>query len=137
MSEEGIKNFETKEEFMKYYEEHKEEIDKLQTKELNKQFKINECKISRNKNKIVVRANTPKSKKEPKKSNKVEKKEVKPHAFEECLSEAKDLNKVIDHLINEFEKQLSELKELKNKIVSNDLFESENPNANARQEQDE
>jgi len=119
MSNQEIKNFENKEEFMKYYEEHKEELDQLQTKELNKQFKINECKISRNKNKIVVRANTPKSKKEPKtknsKDNKV--KEVKPQ----------DLNKVIDHLINEFEKQLSELKELKNKIVSNDLFESENP----------
>lgn len=117
MSNGEIKNFETKEEFMKYYEEHKEEIDQLQTKELNKQFKINECKISRNKNKIVIRANSPKSKKEPKKSKDDKPKEVKPT----------DLNKVIDHLINEFEKQLSELKELKNKIVSNDLFESENP----------
>ena len=111
MSEEGIKNFETKEEFMKYYEEHKEEIDKLQTKELNKQFKINSCKISRNKNKIVVRAESPKKKTEKKD------KEVN----------QQDLNKVIDHLINEFEKQLNELKELKNKIVSNDLFESKNP----------
>ena len=109
MSNPEIKNFETKEEFMKYYEEHKEEIDQLQTKELNKQFKINECKISRNKNKIVVRANSPKNKKQPKT------KENKP----------RDLNKVIDHLINEFEKQLNELKELKNKIVSDNLFESE------------
>ena len=119
MTEQYKRAFENKDDFMKYYEEHKEEIDKLTTKQLNSVYKINECKISRNKNKIVVRSNSPKKK--------TEKKEVKPQ----------DLNKVIDHLINEFEKQLSELKELKNKIVSNDLFESENPNANARQEQDE
>lgn len=136
MSNQEIKNFENKEEFMKYYEEHKEELDQLQTKELNKQFKINECKISRNKNKIVVRANTPKNKKEPKKKEQPKTKEVKTTELSK-YSQPQDLNKVIDHLINEFEKQLSELKELKNKIVSNDLFESENPHANARQEQDE
>ena len=120
MTEQFKRAFDNKDEFMKFYEEHKEEIDKLQTKELNKQFKINSCKISRNKNKIVVRAESPKKKTEKKD------KEVKPQ----------NLNKVIDHLINEFEKQLNELyglkksltsQELKNKIVSNDLFESKNP----------
>ena len=43
---------------------------------------------------------------------------------------------MINHIITEYEKQLSNLKELKNKLVSNDLFESEIPHANARQEQD-
>lgn len=99
--------FDNKEDFMKYYEEHKEEIDKLTTKQLNSVYKINECKISRNKNKIIVRSNSPKTKEK--------KDKVKPT----------DLNKIIDHLINEFEKQLSELRELKNKIVSNELYESE------------
>ena len=32
---------------------------------------------------------------------------------------------MINHIITEYEKQLSNLKEMKNKIVSNDLFESE------------
>ena len=108
MTEQFKRAFDNKDEFMKFYEEHKEEIDKLTTKQLNSVYKINSCKISRNKNKIVIRSDSPK-KKEPKT------KEVKPQ----------DLNKVIDHIINEFEKQLSELKELKNKIVSNELFESE------------
>ena len=35
MSEEFKRAFETKEEFMKFYEEHKTEIDKLNTKQLN------------------------------------------------------------------------------------------------------
>lgn len=100
--------FDNKDEFMKYYEEHKEEIDGLTTKQLNSAYKINECKISRNKNKIVVRSDS------PKKKNKTQK-EVKPE----------DLEKVIDTLISTYENQLTELKELKNKIVSDNLFESE------------
>ena len=47
--------FENKEDFMKYYNEHKEEIDKLTTKQLNSVYKIESCKITRNKNKIVIR----------------------------------------------------------------------------------
>ncbi len=54
--------FENKDEFMKYYEQHKEEIDKLTTKQLNSVYKIESCKIARNKNKIIVRSNSPKNK---------------------------------------------------------------------------
>lgn len=129
--------FNDKDEFMKYYNEHKEEIDKLTTKQLNSVYKIESCKITRNKNKIVVRSNSPKSKdsqtterskkdkedKEDKKDKpKSNKKEIKPT----------DLNKMIDSLINHYEKQLTQLKEMKNKIVSEELFDSD---ASARQEQ--
>lgn len=122
--------FNDKDEFMKYYNEHKEEIDKLTTKQLNSVYKIESCKITRNKNKIVVRSNSPKSKdkkedkedKEVKPKQKSNKKEIKPT----------DLNKMIDSLINHYEKQILQLKEMKNKIVSDNLFDSD---ASARQEQ--
>ncbi len=110
--------FNDKDEFMKFYNEHKEEIDKLTTKQLNSVYKINDCKITRNKNKIVVRSNSPKSKekKEDKDTKtKSNKKEIKPT----------DLNKMIDSLINHYEKQILQLKEMKNKIVSDNLFDSE------------
>ena len=115
-------NFETKDEFMKYYEEHKNEIDKLATKDLNKMYKINSHKLSRNKNKIIVRtltsetsSNSPKSKDNNKddKSKPNENKEIKPA----------DLNKMIDSLINHYEKQILQLREMKNKIVSEELFD--------------
>ena len=108
-------NFETKDEFMKYYEEHKNEIDKLATKDLNKMYKINSHKLSRNKNKIIVRtltsetsSNLPKSKDNNKddKSKPNENKEIKPA----------DLNKMIDSLINHYEKQILQLREMKKKL---------------------
>ena len=129
--------FNDKDEFMKYYNEHKEEIDKLTTKQLNSVYKIESCKITRNKNKIVVRSNSPKSKdkkedkedKEVKPKQKSNKKEIKPT----------DLNKMIDSLINHYEKQILQLKEMKNKIVSDNLFDSDailtNGMSSARQEQ--
>ncbi len=115
--------FNDKDEFMKYYNEHKEEIDKLTTKQLNSVYKIESCKIARNKNKIVVRSNSPKSKEKKEKKEdkdkdvktKSNKKEIKPT----------DLNKMIDSLINHYEKQILQLKEMKNKIVSDNLFDSE------------
>ena len=55
MTEEQIMNFETKDEFMKYYNEHKEEIDKLKTNDLNKKYKIKDNKISKTKNVISVK----------------------------------------------------------------------------------
>ena len=123
MSEEFKRAFETKEEFMKFYEEHKEEIDKLNTKQLNSVYKIKDCKISRNKKKITVKQNIPKIEKSnveinDDKGNKLKKsksKEIKPQ----------DLEKMINHIITEYEKQLSNLKELKNKLVSDNLYESE------------
>ena len=122
MSEEYKRAFESKDEFMNYYNEHKEEIDKLTTKQINSVYKIKDCKISRNKKKITVKQNIPKIQtNETVKDNKEDKtkksksKEIKPQ----------DLEKMINHIITEYEKQLSNLKELKNKLVSNDLFESE------------
>ena len=114
-----IMNFKTKEDFIKYYNEHKEEIDKLTTKQLNSAYKIESCKITRNKNKIVVRSNSPKSKEiKPNTVKPKPKSEIKP----------KDIIKMIDSLINHYEKQLSSLKELKNNIVSEELFDSEHNN---------
>ena len=40
------------------------------------------------------------------------------------------LEKMINHIITEYEKQISNLKELKNKLVSDDLFESDISNEN-------
>ena len=60
MTEEYKRAFESKDEFMNYYNEHKEEIDKLTTKQLNSVYKIKDCKISRNKKKITVKQNIPK-----------------------------------------------------------------------------
>ena len=127
MSEEYKRAFESKDEFMKYYEEHKEEIDKLTTKQLNSVYKIKDCKISRNKKKITVKQNIPKIQTnetvKDNKENKTKKsksKEIKPQ----------DLEKMINHIITEYEKQLSNLNELKNKLVSNDLFESDISNEN-------
>lgn len=55
MTEEQIMNFETKDEFMKYYDENKEELDKLKTVDLNKKYKIKDCKISKTKNVISLK----------------------------------------------------------------------------------
>ena len=111
--------FDNKEDFIKYYNEHKEDIDKLTTKQLNSAYKIESCKITRNKNKIVVRSNSPKSKEiKPNTVKAKAKPEIKP----------KDIIKMIDSLINHYEKQLSSLKELKNNIVSEELFDSEHNN---------
>ena len=115
--------FNDKDEFMKYYNEHKEEIDKLTTKQLNSVYKIESCKITRNKNKIVIRSNSPKSKDKKDKEDKEDKKD-KPKSNKKEIKPT-DLNKMIDSLINHYEKQLTQLKEMKNKIVSEELFDSE------------
>ena len=132
MSEEYKRAFESKDEFMKYYEEHKEEIDKLTTKQLNSIYKIKDCKISRNKKKLVIKSDVPKIEKPKVETNETvkEDKEVKPKQVKTKQKEVKpqDLEKMINRIITEYEKQLSNLKELKNKLVSNDLFESEIPN---------
>ena len=137
MTEEYKRAFESNDEFMKFYEEHKSEIDKLNTKQLNSVYKIKDCKISKNKKKLIVKSDVPKIdnvKSEPveevtsksteakpkQEKNKPKQKEIKPE----------NLEKMINHIITEYEKQLSNLKELKNKLVSNDLFESEIPNDN-------
>ena len=122
MSEEYKRAFESKDEFMNYYNEHKEEIDKLTTKQLNSVYKIKDCKLSRNKKKLVVKSNTPKINK------KVDDKKDLNELLE--LKDVQDvkpetLEKMINQIITEYEKQLSGLKELKNKIVSHDLFESD------------
>ena len=116
-----IMNFKTKEDFIKYYNEHKEEIDKLTTKDLNDKYKIESHKITKIKNKIVIRCISHDDKDKPKDKPKPKpkpKSEIKP----------KDIIKMIDSLINHYEKQLSSLKELKNNIVSEELFDSEHNN---------
>ena len=137
MSEEFKRAFESKEEFMKFYEEHKTEIDKLNTKQLNSVYKIKDCKISKNKKKLIVKPDVPSIKKpveedkeakpvedkpvvnKPKQEkNKPKQKEIKPE----------NLEKMINHIITEYEKQLSNLKELKNKLVSDNLYESQQSN---------
>ena len=114
--------FSNKEDFMKYYNEHKEDLDKLSTKQLNSAYLIESCKITKNKNKIVVRSNSPKSKepKEQKQDKPKEQKQDKPKEIK-----PKDLNKMIDSMINHYEKQITQLKEMKNKIVSDKLYDSE------------
>ena len=47
-------NFENKEEFFKYYEEHKEDVDKMKTRGLNIKFKIPGFKIGRKKDELVL-----------------------------------------------------------------------------------
>ena len=138
MSEEYKRAFESKDEFMKYYEEHKEEIDKLTTKQLNSVYKIKDCKISRNRKKLTVKQDIPKIEKPNVETNETVKedthtlaksKEDKPKQVKTKQKEIKpqDLEKMINRIITEYEKQLTNLKELKNKLVSNDLFESEIP----------
>lgn len=111
MSNCEIMNFESKDEFMKYYNEHKEEMDTLTTKELNNKFKINEHKIAKNKKKIILRPNSPKNTNKSNKSN----------------AEMINVEKSINHMIDEYEKQLNQLKDLKNKIISEKLYESIQP----------
>ena len=110
-----IKNFETKEEFMKFYNEHKEEIDKLTTKDINKKYIIKDCKVSKNKNKLIIRSNSPKQTK-PKIDNKETTKsnDIKPEQLE----------KMVNHIITQYEKQLNDLKDLKDKLISDNLYES-------------
>ena len=128
--------FTSKEDFMKYYNEHKEDMDKLTTKQLNSAYVIESCKITRNKNKIVVRSNSPKNK-----ENKADKQESKPKETKEKKQEIKpkDLSKMIDSLINQYEKQLTQLRafkerlseserEMKNKIVSDACARQEHHN---------
>ena len=142
MSEEYKRAFESKDEFMNYYNEHKEEIDKLTTKQLNSVYKIKDCKLSRNKKKLVVKVDIPKIEK-PKEESEV--KEDKPKSKPKSQNiKPENLEKMINHIITEYEKQLSSLKELKNKLVSkadkvsqanaHDLFESDKPNSNIQQE---
>ena len=122
------KNFETKEDFTKYYNEHREEIDKLSVKDLNEMFKIKSCKIIKMKNKIIIRSETSKDNKENKEKEEKPKPKDKPKPKQKKQSDQKDILKMIDSLINHYEKQLIQLKEMKNKIVSENLFDSEHDN---------
>ena len=115
------RSFNSKEDFIKYYNEHKEDMDKLTTKQLNSAYVIDSCKITKIKNKIVVRSNSPKKDKDNK-----EVKDKKPKQKKQ--TEQKDILKMIDSLINHYEKQLTQLKEMKNKIVSDELYDSEHDN---------
>ena len=116
------RSFENKEDFIKYYNEHKEDMDKLTTKQLNSAYVIDSCKITKIKNKIVVRSETPKDKN----TNEMSKpKDPKPKPKPKTQVNPKDLSKMIDSLINHYEKQISQLKEMKNKLVSDELFDSE------------
>ena len=129
MSEQNNENsqfrraFENKEDFMKYYNEHKEEIDKLTTKQLNSVYKIESCKITRNKNKIVIRNISSKDKDVKEVENKD--KDAKQKTKQNKQFKPKDLIKSIDLLINHYEKQLTQLKEMKDKIVSDNLYDSD------------
>ena len=49
-----IVTFENKEEFFKYYEEHKEDVDKMKTRGLNIKYKIPGFKIGRKKEQLVL-----------------------------------------------------------------------------------
>ena len=143
MSEEFKRAFESKDEFMKFYEEHKSEIDKLNTKQLNSVYKIKDCKISKNKKKLIVKSDVPKidnvksesveevtsksTEAKPKQEkNKPKSKNIKPE----------NLEKMINHIITEYEKQLSNLKELKNKLVSENLYESQQSNTITEENKD-
>ena len=132
MSEQNNENsqfrraFENKEDFMKYYNEHKEEIDKLTTKQLNSVYKIESCKITRNKNKIVIRNISSKDKDVKEVENKDQQdKDAKQKTKQNKQFKPKDLIKSIDLLINHYEKQLTTLKEMKDKIVSDNLYDSD------------
>ena len=46
-------NFETKEEFQRFYSKNKDEIDKMSTRTINKKFIINGYKIGRSKNELT------------------------------------------------------------------------------------
>ena len=50
----NVKEFNTKEEFINYYETHKSEIDKQSTCILNKKFKINNFHLGREKGKLKL-----------------------------------------------------------------------------------
>ena len=115
--------FENKEDFMKYYNEHNEEIDKLTTKQLNSVYKIESCKITRNKNKIVIGNISSKDKDVKEVENKD--KDAKQKTKQTKQFKPKDLIKSIDLLINHYEKQLTQLKEMKDKIVSDNLYDSD------------
>ena len=121
--------FSNKEDFMKYYNEHKEDMDKLTTQQLNSAYKIESCKITKIKNKIVVRSEIPKDKDKPKEEKPKDQKDTtersKPKPKPKPQVNPKDLNKMIDSMINHYEKQISQLKEMKNKIVSESLYDSE------------
>lgn len=49
-----LKSFETPEEFLKYYDNNKKDIDETHTKSLNLKFKINGHKIGRKQGKIIL-----------------------------------------------------------------------------------
>ena len=106
MSSCEIMNFESKDEFMKYYNEHKEEIDKLKTNDLNKKYKIKDNKISKTKNVISVKPitvkPTPVKKEEPNKN-------ISKHVDKEI--------KFYDNMILLHQKQIETYKQLKNKLM--------------------
>ena len=107
MTEEQIMNFETKDEFMKYYNEHKEEIDKLKTNDLNKKYKIKDNKISKTKNVISVKSITVKPtpiKKDDEPNNNISKNVDKEIKF-------------YDNMILLHQKQIETYKQLKNKLM--------------------
>lgn len=106
MTEQQIMNFETKDEFMKYYNEHKEEMDKLKTVDLNKRYKIKDSKVSRTKNvltfkPIVVKPTPIKKDESDKNINKSVDKEIK----------------FYDNMILLHQKQIETYKQIKNKLM--------------------
>ena len=57
----NVESFETKEDFMRYYERNKELIDKMPTRGLNTKYKIDGYKIGRSKNQLMLYPTTKQS----------------------------------------------------------------------------
>ena len=57
----NVESFETKEDFMRYYERNKELIDKMPTRGINTKYKIDGYKIGRSKNQLMLYPTTKQS----------------------------------------------------------------------------
>ena len=105
-----IKTFENKKKFNEYYEENKEEIDNLKTKELNEKYKIEGFKIIRNKGKIAFR--------------KIKETKTKTESSNDEEEVKNFVNKVVENInsdelkkqIKEFDDMFDYLKEINKKV---------------------
>ncbi len=120
MTEQQTMNFETKDEFMKYYNEHKEEMDKLKTVDLNKRYKIKDSKVSRTKNvltfKPIVVKPTPIKKDDA--THSIRKNNARQEQADKNINKTVDKEiKFYDNMILLHQKQIETYKQIKNKLM--------------------
>ena len=84
----NIITFDTKEQFMRYYDSNKDTIDNMATRGLNTKFKINGFKIGRKNNKLIL----------------IPLKEINENKIEDNSTEFENLNMKIDILIDRINK---------------------------------